>query len=102
MQTTTGAPPQEGISPRLPLGEVLATARVAEALEAAGASLDAYLARHQEGDWGDVSAMQRQLNEEGFDGQGNVTSVYALPDGQRLTIFTRGDRLHTLVHLAPR
>lgn len=87
---------------RFPLGEVLATARALDALREADLTLDEVLARHQAGEWGDVSAAQRQVNEEGTAGDGNLVTVVALLDGQQLTIFTRGDRTHTLVHVAPR
>ncbi len=86
---------------RFPLGEVLATPRALEALNAARITLDELLDRHLAGDWGDISPAQRRVNDAGISAFCNLASAYVLPDGQRLTIFTRGDRTHTLVHLAP-
>jgi hypothetical protein len=70
-------------------------------LEAAGQTLGEILSRHQVGDWGDIPSAQRELNELGISGDRNLISTYALSTGERLTVFTRGDRMHTLVHLAP-
>jgi hypothetical protein len=84
------------------LGEVLATPRALEALTAAGRTLEELLERHLAGDWGDISGAQRRVNDAGIAAFSNLASAYLLPDGQRITIFTRGDRTHTLVHLAPR
>ena len=80
----------------------MATPRAIEAVGGLGCSLDELLDRHAGGDWGDVSPAQRRLNDAGIDADCNLSSAYLLPDGQRVTIFTRGDRTHTLVHLAPR
>lgn len=84
---------------RFALGQVVPTPRALETLDSAGMSLDAFLARHQAGDWGDVSPAQRQLNDQAARSEGHVSSTFVLPHGERLTIFTRGDRVHTLVHV---
>ncbi len=86
---------------RFQLGQVVATPRALETLEAAGQTLDEVLSRHQSGDWGDASPPQRELNDQGVSSERNLISTYTLATGDRLTVFTRGDRTHTLVHLAP-
>jgi hypothetical protein len=101
MPLKTGAKPRGRKPIRFPLGEVLATPRALEALTAAGLTLDEMLDRHRAGDWGDISAAQRRVNDSGVASFCHLASAYLLPDGQRLTVFTRGDRTHTLVHLAP-
>lgn len=102
MPLKSGVIPRGGKPSRFPLGEVLATPRALEALAAVGCTLEEMLDRHRTGDWGDISPAQRRVNDEGIASFSNLASAYPLPDGQRLTIFTRGDRTHTLVHLAPR
>ena len=47
------------------LGEVIVTPRASLALADSALSLDDLLARHGVGDWGDVSAAERRLNDEG-------------------------------------
>lgn len=101
MRLTTGVINPGATPARFQLGQVVVTPRALETLEAAEQTLDELLARHQSADWGNVSPAQRALNEQGISGDCNLTSTYVLSTGQRLTVFTRGDRTHTLVHLAP-
>jgi hypothetical protein len=83
------------------LGEVLVTPRASQALAASSQSLDELLARHQSGDWGDVSAAERRLNDEGIAKRFNLVSNYRTRGGERLMVVTRADRGSTFVHLAP-
>ncbi|REK13050.1 MAG: type I restriction endonuclease subunit M [Planctomycetota bacterium] len=57
------------------------------------------LARHRRGDWGDVSAQVRRVNERGLVEQFNLHSSYSLPDGRRLVVVTSRDRATTMIHL---
>lgn len=94
--------------PRFPLGDCVATPGAAELLARGGGSwrLNAapYLARHQDGDWGDVPPEDARENElsvrEGF----RILSSYeveATPgeEGGRLWIITEADRSSTCVLL---
>lgn len=83
------------------LGEVIVTPRASQALADSALSLDDLLARHGAGDWGDVSAAERRLNDEGVAKRFNLVSSYRTPRGDRLTVVTRADRGSTFVHLAP-
>jgi hypothetical protein len=83
------------------LGEVIVTPRASQALADSALSLDELLARHQAGDWGDVSSAERRLNDEGVVKRFNLVSNYHTPHGDRLTVVTRADRGSTFVHLAP-
>ncbi|MGD9646864.1 MAG: hypothetical protein AB7U73_14205 [Pirellulales bacterium] len=83
------------------LGEVLVTPRASQVLAANSQSLDELLARHQSGDWGDVSAAERRLNDEGVVKRFNLVSNYRTPGGERVMVITRADRESTFVHLAP-
>ena len=83
------------------LGEVIVTPRASQALAESDQSLDELLARHRSGDWGDVSAAERRLNDEGVAKRFNLVSNYRTRCGDRLTVVTRADRGSTFVHLAP-
>ena len=61
------------------LGQVVATPGAIEVLAAAGVSVDALLARHLAGDWGDLDDQDKRLNDE------------ALIDGSRL-LSARGKK----------
>jgi hypothetical protein len=62
-------------------------------------TLENLLARHQAGDWGDVSAPLREVNERGLLEQFNLQSTYALPDCRRLVVVTNRERTATTIHL---
>ncbi|MEX0678024.1 MAG: hypothetical protein WD063_13165 [Pirellulales bacterium] len=83
------------------VGEIVITPAAQAALAANGTTLDDLLARHQAGDWGDVSAQVREVNERGLVEQFNLQSTYALPDGRRLVVVTNRDRTATMIHLNP-
>lgn len=83
------------------LGEVIVTPRAMQALAESALSLEDLLARHQSGDWGDISAAERRLNDEGVAQRFNLVSTYRTRHGDRLTVVTRADRGSTFVHLAP-
>jgi len=81
------------------LGEVVITPAAQAALAAAETSLDDLLARHRSGDWGEVTAPVREVNERGLLEHYNLQSTYALADGHRLVVVTNRDRSATMVHL---
>ena len=86
---------------KFPLGEILVTPRARQALAASRQSIEELLARHQAGDWGEVTIDERRLNDEGIAKRFNLVSAYRTHSGQRLTIVTKADRATTLVHLSP-
>jgi ribosome biogenesis protein Tsr3 len=51
-----------------------------------------YLIRHLTGDWGEIDAHDRKVNEEALRQGHRLLSCYALPDGRRLWIITEADR----------
>jgi hypothetical protein len=81
------------------IGELVITPAATAALEANQTSLDALLARHQRGDWGDVSEPVRSVNELGLRDRFNLQSAYTMPDGRRVVVVTNRDRTTTMVHL---
>jgi hypothetical protein len=93
-------PACQGVAPmKFPLGEVYVTPRAHEVLNACGRRPEELLARHQAGDWGDVSPEERQLNEEALHQSISLISNYNVETGHRLTVFTRADRTCTFVHV---
>jgi hypothetical protein len=87
---------------RFDVGEIVITPAASAALVANGLTLDDLLARHRAGDWGDVSAQVREVNERGLLEQFNLQSTYPLPDGRRLVMVTNRDRTATTIHLDAR
>lgn len=82
------------------LGEVCASIGASEAFKNAGVSPGWFLAKHQEGDWGEISTHDETLNnwsvQEGF----RVVSAYTLPKtGEKILIITERDRSATTILL---
>ena len=96
--------PQEEVptTPRFDLGLTVATPGAIEALAREGGdwrfNAAVYLARHQDGDWGDVPPEDARENElsvrEGF----RVVSSYEVA-GERVWIITEADRSSTCILL---
>jgi hypothetical protein len=86
---------------RFDTGTIVVTPRAEAVLSQAGQSLQEFLRRHAEGDWTELNADQRALNEEGVRQGFNVVSHYRLAQGKRLMLVTLGDRSCTMIHVAP-
>lgn len=82
---------------RYPLGKVVitATARDAIAIEA----IQMALARHERGDWGNVSASDFAANDHALVTRGRLLSVYEDSLGTTFWIITEGDRSSTTILL---
>jgi hypothetical protein len=89
-------------STKFELGHVIVTPSATNAMAAAGQEASDLLARHQAGDWGEISDQERHVNELGLNGSYNIVSIFPAGGGQRVTIMTKGDRSMTLVHIDPR
>jgi hypothetical protein len=55
--------------------------------------------RHQAGDWGDVSAVDREANERALIEDTRLWSVYHAANGMKFWIITEADRSVTTVLL---
>lgn len=86
-------------SPRFELGQVLATHGVLIALAAAGRTPEEFLARHQVGDWGDLTPEDRQENELALHAGYRLLSAYDLGNGERIWLITEWDRSATTLLL---
>ena len=77
---------------RLSLGQIVATPGALEALQEAGQEPSELLARHLGGDWGDLSAEDKELNDQAI-AQGNrILSAYRLKSGLKVWVITEADR----------
>jgi hypothetical protein len=60
---------------------------------------DTYLARHANGDWGEVDEHDRRANEHALEHGLRVLSAYTLRTGERIWIITEADRSTTTILL---
>lgn len=74
--------------PKFPLGQVLATPGALEALQKSGQAPGEFLARHVAGDWGDVCADDKALNDESLIDGSRILSAYRTSRNERLWIIT--------------
>jgi hypothetical protein len=68
-------------------------------LAAAGADVVELLARHASGDWGDLGADDKRLNDRAVRDCGRLLSAYKLDGGVKVWIITEADRSATTVLL---
>ena len=81
-----------------PLGKVVATPGALEVLLEAGEDPFLYLARHQEGDWGDLDPHDRRENERSLEHGWRLLSSYPV-GGKTVWIITEADRSVTTILL---
>jgi hypothetical protein len=83
----------------LPLGRIVATPGALDALQQAGHTAQEFLARHSAGDWGELSAEDRQENTFAVTRSLRLLSAYRLSTGVRIWVITEADRSATTVLL---
>jgi hypothetical protein len=97
---------QNGIKKhRFTLGQIVATPGALEALQAAGQQPHEFLSRHVTGDWGDLDAEDRSLNNIAVRDGSRILSAYVTRKGERIWIITeaaddQGHRYSTTLLLA--
>jgi hypothetical protein len=84
---------------RFPIGKPVITPAAQAALDAAGMSAVLLLARHVNGDWGDLSVEDFAANELAVLTGKRLLSSYAMPDGGKVWIITEADRSATTILL---
>jgi hypothetical protein len=82
---------------KFPLGQVVITANALAIIPPA--EVNAALARHASGDWGELCREDKSENERALNGEGRLFSAYAAKDGPRFWIITESDRSVTTVLL---
>lgn len=87
------------MTPRFPLGQVVATPGALAALQEAGDRPADLLRRHVCGDWGEVDEEDQRENERSLEDDCRLLSAYTLTGGARLWIITEADRSSTTLLL---
>jgi hypothetical protein len=77
--------------PLFRLGRIVATPGALEALEKAGQQAWGLLAQHVQGQWGDLSADDRLLNDEALKDGSRILSAYVLKTGQKVWVITEAE-----------
>jgi hypothetical protein len=85
------------IKPRFKFGQVVATPGAISALERAGHNPWELIARHVQGDFGEVDAEDRQANEQAIPGGDRILSAYTLRTGEAIWVITEADRSSSCV-----
>jgi hypothetical protein len=92
---STGGGSTAVLLPRFQTGQVVATPGALRMLEQAGVSAMTLLARHVNGDWGDLCQDDRDANEQAVSHGGRVFSSYEVGVGLNATkvwVITEADR----------
>ena len=84
---------------KFPLGQIVATPGALDTLARAGQDSWEFLYRHASGDWGELSAEDRNENEVSIRDGCRILSAYCLADGTKIWIITEADRSATTVLL---
>ena len=79
------------------LGEVVITHSASDALS--NSDVNSGLIRHMDGDWGDVPAADRRLNQQALKSGERLMSEYRSSKGVRYWIITEWDRSVTTILL---
>ena len=75
-------------APRFTPGQLVATPGALGAMVESGQDASEFLHRHLQGDWGDVSAQDAQLNDQALSDGTRLLSVYRTRLGARLWVIT--------------
>lgn len=86
-------------NPLFKFGRLLITPGALDALQASGQSPWVFLARHLCGDWGEVDAEDKRLNDEAVKDGNRILSSYATAKGDRVWLITEADRSATTILL---
>lgn len=70
------------------LGQLVATPGALDLLGRLGISPTDYLSRHAQGDWGDLCADDKALNEQALHDGSRLFSYYNLPNNEKIYIIT--------------
>jgi hypothetical protein len=80
-------------------GRTRSTQAALQAMQNAGYMAADLLARHVTGNWGDHDAEQKAANDAAVANGGPIHSIYHLPGGQEVWVFTEADRSMTTILL---
>ncbi len=81
--------------PKFSTGRIVATPDALETIAANGESPATFLARHVQGDWGDLCEEDRRLNDQALVDGSRIFSAYLTAKGERIWVITEADRSST-------
>jgi hypothetical protein len=84
---------------RFQLGRTVATPGALHALNTNHQSPLEFLMLHNEGEWGDLDADDKEANEQALKEDSRILSAYNLRDGTRIYVITEADRSVTTILL---
>jgi hypothetical protein len=82
-----------------PLGQTVATPGALEAFARTGETPLPFLARHADGNWGDVDEHDKAENDFSVEHGFRILSAYRLADDTKIWIITEADRSSTTILL---
>jgi hypothetical protein len=80
-------------------GRIVATPTALDAFTQSGDRPASFLRRHLTGDWGDLDAHDRRMNDEALKNGNRLLSAYRLTGGTKIYIITEADRSTTTILL---
>jgi hypothetical protein len=86
-------------SSRFPPGQIVVTAGVNELVQQGRLNPSVYLQRHFSGDWGDLDADDKRLNDAALEQGDRLLSSYQVTPDLKIWIITEWDRSVTTVLL---
>lgn len=87
------------LQPKFSLGQIVATPGALHALQEGGQSPAAFLSRHHSGDWGELDAEDKHLNDQSVIDGSRILSAYRTLMNARIWIITEADRSVTTLLL---
>jgi len=85
--------------PLFPLGRIVATPGAIAAMDRSGQQPTTFLAKHVTGDWGDVCADDKKLNDQSVSEGSRILSAYKTTAGEKIWIISEADRSATTLLL---
>lgn len=85
------------LSPKIALGDVCMTPGAASSIPPR--EMVKALARHEAGDWGELCAEDRRVNDYAMENAGQIVSAYTSKEGIKFWIITEWDRFETTILL---
>jgi len=81
------------------LGQLLVTPGALDALQVSGQSPWVFLTRHLAGDWGDLDAEDKALNDQAVQDGSRILSAYITSNETKVWVITEADRTATTILL---
>ncbi len=79
------------MKPKFQPGQVVATPGALEALAASGQTPDFFVAKHLNGDWGEVDEDDREANDQALADGSRILSAYRTLRGTKVWVITEAE-----------